>query len=64
MAKRTGNFDSFYSCTNFPMCEYKISTIPKCSICNKEETLIEFEETTPFFICISCNKKEEDYNEN
>ena len=28
MAKRTGKFDSFYSCTNYPMCGFKVSTIP------------------------------------
>ena len=63
MAKRTGKFDSFYSCTNFPMCEYKISSIPKCSICNKEEILTEFEENIPFFNCTKCkNSKEIDEN--
>ena len=63
MAKRTGKFDSFYSCTNFPMCEYKVSSIPKCSICNKEETLIEFYATKPSFVCISCKENMEDANE-
>lgn len=59
MAKRTGKFDSFYSCTNYPMCGFKVSTIPLCSNCNKEKVLSEFEDTNSIFVCPKCDNSDE-----
>ena len=60
MLKRTDNFKSFYFCADLTLCQYKVPTIPNCTECNSEKTLIEIKDSIPHFVCSSCEITEDE----